>query len=129
MAVSLQERSFFGAVQKGWQGSISYFIIQNIDMEHHYDTVSNAINSLKRQGFTVDFNLEGNYLVTEGKKIEAKDFSIVDVYRYEGNTDPSDEAAVYAIESTGGIKGILVTGYGASSDAFTEEMLEKLKIR
>lgn len=98
-------------------------------MEHHYDTVSNAINSLKRQGFTVDFNLEGNYLVTEGKKIGAKDFSIVDVYRYEGNTDPSDEAAVYAIESTGGIKGILVTGYGASSDAFSEEMLEKLRIR
>lgn len=98
-------------------------------MEHHYDTVSNAINSLKRQGYTVDFNLEGNYLVNEGNKISVNDFSIVDVYRYEGNTDPSDEAAVYAIESTNGIKGVLVTGYGASSDAFSSEMLEKLKIR
>jgi len=98
-------------------------------MEYHYDTVSNAINSLKRQGFTVDFNLEGDYLVNDGNKIGVNDFNIVDVYRYEGNTDPSDEAAVYAIESANGIKGILVTGYGASSDAFTGEMLEKLKIK
>ncbi|SHN45791.1 hypothetical protein [Chitinophaga sp. CF418] len=98
-------------------------------MEHHYDTVSNAINALKRQGYTVDFNLEGNYLVNAENKIEVNDFNIVDVYRYEGNTDPSDEAAVYAIESTNGIKGILVTGYGAASDTFTREMLEKLKMK
>lgn len=98
-------------------------------MEYHYDTVSNAINSLKRQGYTVDFNLEGNYLVNGGNKIGVNEFSIVDVYRYEGDTDPSDEAAVYAIESTSGMKGVLVTAYGASAEAFTDEMLEKLKVR
>lgn len=98
-------------------------------MEYHYDTVSNAINSLKRQGYTVDFNLEGNYLVNGGNKIGINQFSIVDVYRYEGDTDPSEEAAVYAIESTDGMKGVLVTAYGASAEAFTDEMLEKLKVR
>jgi hypothetical protein len=98
-------------------------------MEYHYDTVSNAINSLKGQGYTVDFNLEGNYLVNGGNKIGVNDFSIVDVYRYEGDTDPSEEAAVYAIESTNGMKGILVTAYGASAEAFTDEMLEKLRVR
>lgn len=98
-------------------------------MEYHYDTVSNAINSLKRQGYTVDFNLEGNYLVNGGNKIGVNEFSIVDVYRYEGDTDPSDEAAVYAIESTNGMKGILVTAYGPSAEAFTDEMLEKLRVR
>lgn len=98
-------------------------------MEYHYDTVSNAINSLKRQGYTVDFNLEGNYLVNGSNKIGVSEFSIVDVYRYEGDTDPSDEAAVYAIESTNGLKGVLVTAYGASAEAFTDEMLQKLKVK
>lgn len=98
-------------------------------MEHHYDTVANAINSLKHQGFTIDFNLQGNFLVNGENRIGIDEFSIVDVYRYEGNTDPSDEAAVYAIESSNGMKGILVTGYGASDDEFTTEMLNKLKIR
>lgn len=95
----------------------------------HYDTVTNAINALRKQGFTVDFNIEGDHLVHGEGKVHLKDFSIVDVYRYEGNTDPADEAAVYAIESKDGVKGILVAGYGSSSDELPAEMAEKLKVR
>jgi len=36
---------------------------------------------------------------------------------------------VYAIESKSGLKGILVTGYGASSDTISTEILEKLRRR
>ncbi|GAA0553336.1 hypothetical protein [Chitinophaga japonensis] len=95
----------------------------------HYDTVSNAINALRQQGFTVDFNVEGSYLVNGNDRIHLDDFSIVDVYRYEGNTDPADEAAVYAIASVNGVKGLLVTGYGSSSDILSAKMLEKLKVK
>jgi len=100
-------------------------------MEHqlHYDTVSNAIAALRKRGFTVDFNLEDNYIISHQDRIHVNDFSIVDVYRYEGNSDPSDEAAVYAIECVNGLKGILVSGYGPSADPLTTEMLEKLKIK
>lgn len=99
-------------------------------MEHqsHYDTVANAIEALRKQGYNVDFNLEGDSLLHQDQKLSTDEFNIVDVYRYEGNTDPSDEAAVYAIESTSGIKGILVTGYGASAD-LPASMLEKLRIK
>ena len=95
----------------------------------HYDTVSNAIATLKKRGFTIDFNLEDNYIISPEGKVHVNDFSIVDVYRYEGDSDPSDEAAVYAIECTNGLKGILVSGYGPSADTLTTEMLEKLKIK
>jgi len=98
-------------------------------MELHYDTVINAINSLKQRGYTANFGLDGNCLVADSVRIAADDFSIVDVYRYEGDTDPSDEAAVYAIESTGGLKGVLVTAYGPTSDELSDEMLQKLKVR
>lgn len=95
----------------------------------HYDTVSNAIDALRKEGFTVDFNIVGDYLVHGNEQIQLDDFSIVDVYRYEGDSDPGDEAAVYAIESKGGVKGVLVTGYGSTSDEVSEAMLEKLKVR
>jgi hypothetical protein len=101
----------------------------NLERSNHYDTVSNAINALRKQGFTIDFNLEGDYLLCDEGKIHAADFNIVDVYRYEGNSDPSDEAAVYAIESTSGLKGILVTSYGAYAESYTAAMLEKLKMK
>jgi len=92
----------------------------------HYETVSNAIEELRKQGYTLDFNLENNALVCNGEKYNPNDFKIDDVYRYEGNSDPGDEAAVYAIRSSNGLKGILVTGYGASADDTSNELLEKL---
>ncbi len=97
-------------------------------MQHktHYDTVSKAIEALRRQGFITDFNIEENVLACTEGKFAASDFDIVDVYRYEGISDPGDEAAVYAIKSLSGEKGILVTGYGISADTSDAELLEKL---
>ncbi|HLF64861.1 MAG TPA: hypothetical protein VI603_13950 [Saprospiraceae bacterium] len=95
----------------------------------YYETVSEAIRKLREKGFTKDFNLEENCITCHPDKFFAEDFDIVEIYRYEGNTDPADEATVYGIASRSGIKGILVTGYGASGDIMSEEILEKLRIR
>ena len=92
----------------------------------HYGTVSEALEQFRKQGFTIDFNLEENCIACEKRKFRADDFEIVDVYRYEGNTDPADEAAVYAIQSKTGLKGVLVTGYGISSDSISADLLKKL---
>jgi hypothetical protein len=92
----------------------------------HYAPVSEALKKLKQQGFTVDFNLEENCITCAHGKFTADEFEIVDVYRYEGNSDPSDQATVYAIQSKTGIKGVLVTGYGISGDSMSEELLKKL---
>ncbi len=100
-----------------------------MERESHYETVSEAISALRKQGFTIDFNLHENDLVCEPHRYAVEDFEIVDLYRYEGDSDPADEATVYALESKNGVKGILVTGYGVSSDDFTTEVLKKLKSR
>ena len=92
----------------------------------HYETVSKAIEDLRKQGYTTDFNIEGNSVVCSLGKFGTNDFEVVDVYRYEGDSDPGDEAAVYAIKSSNGLKGVLVTGYGASSESTSPEMLRKL---
>jgi hypothetical protein len=97
--------------------------------ESHYSTVSEAINKLRAEGFVTDFNLEDNCIICNTEKFDVEDLEIVDVYRYEGDSDPSDEAIVYAIESKSGVKGILVNGYGISSDSRISEILEKIRIR
>ena len=95
----------------------------------HYATVSEAITALRKQGFTRDFNLEENCIVCHPDRFSHDEFEIVDVYYYEGNTDPADEATVYAIESKSGIKGILVTGSGMDTNSVTREILQKLKVK
>jgi hypothetical protein len=93
-----------------------------------YDTVTAAVNGLKKRGFDMDFNLSENCLVCHEDKFDVKDFEIVEFYRFEGNSDPADEAVVYAIESNKGQKGVLVNGYGASADSMSSEMAKKLQI-
>jgi hypothetical protein len=92
----------------------------------HYATVSDALRELRKKGFIVDFNLKENSLEADSMKFTSEEFEILDVYRYEGDSDPADEATVYAIVSQSGLKGILVTGYGVSSDTVSTQMLRKL---
>jgi hypothetical protein len=95
---------------------------------HTYDTLSQATNGLKKRGFTVDFNLKENCLVCNTGKYDVDDFEIVEVYRFEGESNPSDSAVVYAVESKDGTKGVLVTGYGISAEGMSAEMARKLTI-
>jgi hypothetical protein len=92
----------------------------------HYATISEAIDQLKTQGFTLDFNLDKNRFKVGEQEYTADEFEIVDLYRYEGPSDPADEATVYALASKSGIKGILVTGYGATADDVADETLKRL---
>lgn len=94
--------------------------------QFHYDTITEAIEQLRKQGYTLDFNLAENRLRVGEQEYTADEFEIIDLYRYEGPSDPADEATVYALASPSGIKGILVSGYGASSDIASEETLKQL---
>lgn len=95
-----------------------------------YDTLSKAINALKGQGYTVDFNLERNGIIcTQGTyKYSADEFEIDKSFRFDVNEDPSDQSVLYAISSHDHkVKGLLVNGYGVYSDNLANELLEKLK--
>ncbi|MDP9076691.1 MAG: hypothetical protein M3O71_04645 [Bacteroidota bacterium] len=92
----------------------------------HYATVSEAIEQLKKQGYTLDLNLKENHFVAGEQQYPADEFEIVDLYRYEGASDPADEATVYALASASGAKGILVSGYGISTDDDSVETLKQL---
>lgn len=95
---------------------------------YNYDTVTEAINGLRERGFTLDFNLQTNSLqcFNPDLNLTPEEFEIKEIYRFEGDTDPNDEAIVYAIESRDGHKGVFVNGYGPSADAVGADMMKKL---
>ena len=95
---------------------------------HVYDTVTEALAGLRQRGFTLDFNLAENCLICQGNRFDIQDFEISEWYRFEGDTDPSDEAVVYAVESNTGVKGVLVTGYGISAEGMSAELAQKLRL-
>lgn len=93
-------------------------------------TLSETMNDLRKQGYTEDFNLQQHCIKSEVNNIELHpdDFVIDRVYRFDANTDPSDQAALYAISSEKHkMKGVLVNSYGIYSDDISDELIMKLK--
>jgi hypothetical protein len=97
-----------------------------------YVTLSGTINELRKEGYVEDFNLQQNCLECRNGqfKIFADEFKIDKYFRFEGESNPSDQAILYAISSDKhNLKGVLVNAYGIYSETVTDEMLEKLAMR
>jgi hypothetical protein len=95
-------------------------------------TLSETMNQLRKEGYTEDFNLHQNCLECQNGefKIFADEFKVDKYFRFEGASNPSDAAILYAISSDKkNLKGVLVNAYGIYSEPLTDEMLEKLEIR
>ncbi len=100
-----------------------------MDTVEQYDTLTSAINSLRLQGYTEDFNLQTGHLdCRQGElQVHPDEFEIDKLFRFYGPSDPDDESILYAISSSRySLKGILVDGFGTSSDSLTQDMIEKL---
>ena len=96
-----------------------------------YDTLLDALNGLKQRGYAIDFNLAFDHVKCNETNVclSPSEFEIVEHHRFEGISDPEDEAVVYAIQSKdGNMKGALVTGYGAYTEPLSEELLQKLSV-
>ena len=96
-----------------------------------YDTVTEAVNELKARGYTIDFNLAFDQLICSDDNIclRPNEFEIVEVHRFEGESNPSDEDVVYAVESKdGNIKGAITSAFGLYADSISNEMIQKLSV-
>ncbi|MBC6991815.1 MULTISPECIES: hypothetical protein [Hymenobacter] len=92
----------------------------------------NVENKLTKDGFTADFNVVDGRLHTIGDDANTttygpEDVTIVDFYRFEGESDPDDMSILYAIEASDGVKGTISTAYGVYADTETDEFLKKVE--
>lgn len=96
----------------------------------NYETLSEAIDALKKQGYTEDFNLKENCLecIAGRQELLPHEFDIDKSFRFDVDEDPSDQSVLYAISSSmHKLKGLLVNGYGIYSEDASNEILEKLR--
>lgn len=97
---------------------------------NNLSTLSETLTQLKKEGYTEDFNLRSSCAEYSDANIRLfpGEFIVDKHFRFEGPTDPADEAVVYAISSAlFNLKGTLVNGYGPTSDPATDEVLQALR--
>ena len=101
-------------------------------MRESYGTLAQTMSGLKNEGYTMDFNIHDECIVCHQNqaRLSPDDFEIDKVYRFEGESNPDDEAVLYALSSSKfGVKGLLVNGYGISADEGSSALIEKLHRR
>jgi hypothetical protein len=82
-------------------------------------TLSECSNKAVKEGYTENFKVVTKGLTSEKetKFYTPEETKIVSFYRFEGYSDPQDNAILYQIETIDGTKGILIDAYGAYADA------------
>ncbi|MBE7629474.1 phosphoribosylpyrophosphate synthetase [Tenacibaculum piscium] len=95
----------------------------------NFDTLSEAVDYLTKEGFTEDFKaMENNIIALYSKKeFNPENLKIISKYRFEGLSDPDDETELFAIVANDGTKGTLVMSYGAKHNQ-NIELIKKIKI-
>jgi hypothetical protein len=96
-----------------------------------YSTLSEAINDLKRRGYSEDFNLTPHCIECSSKNLQfhPENFTVDEYHRFEGMSNTDDNSIVFAISSTDGVKGVLVDAYGMYAENLTEPMIKKLYVK
>jgi hypothetical protein len=100
------------------------------DKEEERSLVS-VENKLTKDGYVHDFQVTDGRLHTLDpnltKSYAADEVTIVDFYRFEGESDPDDMAILYAIEANDGVKGTISAAYGTYGDADTDTFLRQVE--
>ncbi|MFT4202706.1 MAG: phosphoribosylpyrophosphate synthetase [Chitinophagaceae bacterium] len=85
-------------------------------------TLVECINTLKKEGYTKEYQVKKGKLTDphDNETFSPDQIAIDNFYRFEGESNPSDSAILYAISTRTDAKGILVDAYGTYSDEATD---------
>ncbi len=134
-----EANSPIASVQKDWPtftGHPGYFdradhfqIILNPFFMPAYDNLIEALADLQARGYEHDFNLGNEALLCPALATSygPNDFAVKELHRFEGMTAPDDSTVLYAIETSTGVRGTLVSAYGIYADTQVSEVMQKLR--
>jgi hypothetical protein len=85
----------------------------------YMNTLTNCVNKVVKDGFADSFKVttRGLYSCSKSRYYRPEQVNVVESFRFDRHADPNENAIMYVIETTDGIKGTLIDAYGAYADA------------
>ena len=94
-------------------------------------TLVSVEKDLTKQGYTQDFTVTDGRLHTlstaSAKSYAPDEVTIVDFYRFEGESNPDDMSILYVLETNDGVKGTISSAYGTYADTETDDFLKQVE--
>ncbi len=94
-------------------------------------TITEILEKLKEEHYIHDLEYKGGVITSPStnEEFNPDDLIIESSYRYEGDSDPSDNAVVYSVTAKSGTKGVLVDSYGAYADPELAKIIGEIPLR
>lgn len=92
-------------------------------------TLSTCLNRIITEGYTEDFKITDHGLeaIHQHSNYKPDQIQVVNFFRFEGESDPDDNAILYVIETNDGIKGTLIDAYGVYNDAMVTGFMKDVE--
>lgn len=92
-------------------------------------SLANCLNRMVSEGYTEDFTIteKGLESLQKHNNYNPEEIQVVNFFRFEGESDPDDNAILYVIETADGIKGTLVDSYGTYNDARVTRFMQHVE--
>ena len=88
-----------------------------------------SVNKAIKDGYTDSLKVtkQGLYSTTKDKTYGPDEVRVIDFFRFEGQSDPADNAIMYVVETMDGAKGVLVDAYGAYADEHVNKFMTEVE--
>jgi len=82
-------------------------------------SLATCLTHMINEGYSEDFAIteQGLESLKNHNNYKPEEIQIVNFYRFEGESDPADNAILYIIETNDGAKGTLIDSYGTYNDS------------
>lgn len=93
-------------------------------------TLASCLNKIIKDGYAENFKVtEDGHLqsLETGKKYKPEEVHVINFFRFEGVSDPSDSAILYVVETSDGAKGSLTDAYGMYADPDIDKFIKEVE--
>lgn len=92
-------------------------------------SLATCLNRMLTEGYTEDFKVTdaGLESIAHQGHYQPEQIQVVNFFRFEGESDPSDNAILYVIETNDGTKGTLIDAYGVYNDARVSKFMKDVE--
>ena len=111
-----------------WVNPMRMLFNENNSMPY-MKSLATCVNRMIQEGYIEDFRIseQGLESLNHPKKYSPEQIKIVNFFRFEGMSDPDDNAVLYVIETADGTKGTLIDAYGIYNDARVGRFLKDVE--
>jgi hypothetical protein len=93
------------------------------------NTLTSCVNKVVKDGYTDSFKVtrQGLYSCAKDRYYTPQEVSVINFYRFEGESDPGDMVIMYVIETADQTKGTLIDAFGTYSDGSVDTFMKAVE--